>query len=99
MEKDNIKLREDELELIFTLYDGMNYETILKTIFEKREMVKKEIEQVNNKNIISKITSQYTVEELIKKKNYELIDICKEMGITGYWVNDKIKLIQLIINK
>tara|TARA_Y100000590_G_scaffold365346_1_gene424176 strand:+ start:1966 stop:2133 length:168 start_codon:yes stop_codon:yes gene_type:complete len=39
----------------------------------------------------------YTLNYLINKKIYELINICKEKGITGYWVNDKDKLIQLIL--
>ena len=30
----------------------------------------------------------YTLNYLINKKIYELINICKEKGITGYWVND-----------
>ena len=47
-------------------------------------------------HIVNK-NQKYILEDLMKKKIYELIEICKVMGITGYWVNDKNRLIQLIL--
>ena len=95
------KLNNEELELIFTLYDGMKYETIIETICEKRKKIKiTNINAIYDKkstplHIVNK-NQKYTLEDLMKKKHYELIEICKVMGITGYWVNDKNRLIQLI---
>ena len=96
------KLNNEELELIFTLYDGMKYETIIETICEKRKKIKiTNINAIYDKksiplHIVNK-NQKYTLEDLMKKKHYELIEICKVMGITGYWVNDKNRLIQLIL--
>ena len=36
-DNESTKLNNEEIELIFTLYDGMKYETIIETIFEKRK--------------------------------------------------------------
>ena len=63
--------------------------TNINTIYDKKSTPL----HIVNKN------QKYTLEDLMKKKNYELIEICKVMGITGYWVNDKNRLIQLIRDK